>query len=198
MLVTITGKTVTNISKLSPTHFVANVRHQHRCSQSWVTVLSLSPTLDVALTFTAKRDRKIQNFIFERNLFSLRDIYILIPWNHFNNSGFESNHLWLNYLCLQPWQFYTKWVTEVNPFEIGNSPWFILRKYLDSLLNIKFWAALPNGFWPLFFWMKICSHIIWSINWGAPSRWSFRPISAWGSIETMRLTPLYRFWFWNH
>jgi len=26
------AKTVTNISKLSPTHFVSNIRHQHRCS----------------------------------------------------------------------------------------------------------------------------------------------------------------------
>ena len=34
MLVTKTAKTVTNISKLSPTHFVSNIRPQHRCSPS--------------------------------------------------------------------------------------------------------------------------------------------------------------------
>ena len=33
MLVTKTAKTVTNISKLSPAHFVSNIRHQHRCSR---------------------------------------------------------------------------------------------------------------------------------------------------------------------
>ena len=27
------AKTVTNILKLSPTHFVSNIRHQHRCSR---------------------------------------------------------------------------------------------------------------------------------------------------------------------
>ena len=32
MFVTKTAKTVTNISKLSPTYFVSNIRHQHRCS----------------------------------------------------------------------------------------------------------------------------------------------------------------------
>ena len=33
MLVTEIAKTVTNILTLSPTHFVSNIRHQHRCSQ---------------------------------------------------------------------------------------------------------------------------------------------------------------------
>ena len=33
MLVTKMAKTVTNISKLSPTYFVSNIRHQHRCSR---------------------------------------------------------------------------------------------------------------------------------------------------------------------
>ena len=39
MLVTKSTKTVTNISKLSPTHFFSNIRHQHRCSPHhwWVT-----------------------------------------------------------------------------------------------------------------------------------------------------------------
>ena len=32
MLVTKSAKTVTNISKLTPTFFVFNIRHQHRCS----------------------------------------------------------------------------------------------------------------------------------------------------------------------
>ena len=32
MLVTKMAKTVTNILKLSPTHFVSNISHQHRCS----------------------------------------------------------------------------------------------------------------------------------------------------------------------
>jgi len=32
MLVTKTVKIVTNISKLSPTNYVSNIRHQHRCS----------------------------------------------------------------------------------------------------------------------------------------------------------------------
>ena len=32
MLVAEMAKTVTNILKLSPTHFVSNIRHQHRCS----------------------------------------------------------------------------------------------------------------------------------------------------------------------
>ena len=32
MLMTKTAKTVTNISKLSSTHFVSIIRHQHRCS----------------------------------------------------------------------------------------------------------------------------------------------------------------------
>ena len=39
MLVTKTGKTVTKISKLSLTHLVSNIRHQHRCSlihESWL------------------------------------------------------------------------------------------------------------------------------------------------------------------
>ena len=35
MLVTEMAKTVTNILKLSPTHFVSNIRHQHRCSRIW-------------------------------------------------------------------------------------------------------------------------------------------------------------------
>ena len=35
MLVTKTAKTVNNISKLSPTHFVSNIRHKHRCSLHW-------------------------------------------------------------------------------------------------------------------------------------------------------------------
>ena len=38
MLVTKTAKTVTNISNLSPKHFVSNIRHQQQCSwniQSW-------------------------------------------------------------------------------------------------------------------------------------------------------------------
>ena len=35
MLVTKTAKTVTNISKLSATHFVSNIRHQHRCRREW-------------------------------------------------------------------------------------------------------------------------------------------------------------------
>ena len=34
MLVTKTAKAGTIISKLSPTHFVSNIRHQHRCSPS--------------------------------------------------------------------------------------------------------------------------------------------------------------------
>ena len=34
MLVTKTVKTVTNISKLSPIHFVSNIRHKHRCSRT--------------------------------------------------------------------------------------------------------------------------------------------------------------------
>ena len=34
MLVTKKAKTVTNILKLSPTHFVSNIRHQHRCNRS--------------------------------------------------------------------------------------------------------------------------------------------------------------------
>ena len=34
MLVTKVAKSVTNILKLSPTYFVSNVRHQHRCSPS--------------------------------------------------------------------------------------------------------------------------------------------------------------------
>ena len=34
MLVTETAETVTNISKLSPTHFVSNISRQHRCSRS--------------------------------------------------------------------------------------------------------------------------------------------------------------------
>ena len=36
MLRTKTAKTVTNISKLSPTHFVSNFRHQHRCGRQTV------------------------------------------------------------------------------------------------------------------------------------------------------------------
>ena len=33
------GQTVTNISKLSPTHFVSNFHHQHRCSpMQWWTI----------------------------------------------------------------------------------------------------------------------------------------------------------------
>ena len=35
MLVTKMAKTVTNILKLSPTHFVSNIRHQHRCSHNF-------------------------------------------------------------------------------------------------------------------------------------------------------------------
>ena len=41
MLVTKTVKTVTNISKLSPTHFVSNIRHQHRCSRKVLIIRSL-------------------------------------------------------------------------------------------------------------------------------------------------------------
>ena len=33
MLMTEIAKTVTNILKLSPTHFVSNIRHQHLCSR---------------------------------------------------------------------------------------------------------------------------------------------------------------------
>ena len=36
ILVTIMIKTVNNISKLSPTHFVSNIRHQHRCGPSQI------------------------------------------------------------------------------------------------------------------------------------------------------------------
>ena len=36
MLVTKIAKTVTNIFKLSPTHFVSNIRHQHRCSRIFI------------------------------------------------------------------------------------------------------------------------------------------------------------------
>ena len=39
------AKTVTNIFKLSPTHFVSNIRHQHRCSQ--IRVLKLGVCLHV-------------------------------------------------------------------------------------------------------------------------------------------------------
>ena len=35
MLVTKMAKTVTNILKLSPTHSVSNIRHQHRCCPLW-------------------------------------------------------------------------------------------------------------------------------------------------------------------
>ena len=45
MLVTKKAKTVTNIFKLSPTHFVSNIRHQHRCSQ--IRVLKLGVCLYV-------------------------------------------------------------------------------------------------------------------------------------------------------
>ena len=36
-----TAKTVTNISKLSPTHFVSNIRHQHRSSRRFSLGLSI-------------------------------------------------------------------------------------------------------------------------------------------------------------
>ena len=47
MLVTKTAKTVTNISKLSPTHFVSNIRHQYRCSRCYL--FSLKPCLEQSL-----------------------------------------------------------------------------------------------------------------------------------------------------
>ena len=36
MLVTERAETVTNIFKMSPTHFVSNIRHQHRCSPKFL------------------------------------------------------------------------------------------------------------------------------------------------------------------
>ena len=50
MLVTKTVKTVINISKLSPTHFICNIRHQHRCSQfKSTTALSLKEEISNGL-----------------------------------------------------------------------------------------------------------------------------------------------------
>ena len=40
-------KTVTNILKLSPTHFVSNIRHQHRCSQ-YLAIL-INPLVDITV-----------------------------------------------------------------------------------------------------------------------------------------------------
>ena len=39
-------KTVTNISKLSPTHFVSNIRHQHRCSLFPVKIKTINVSLN--------------------------------------------------------------------------------------------------------------------------------------------------------
>ena len=40
MLTILCIKSVTNISKLSPTHFVSNIHHQHRCSLDWALILA--------------------------------------------------------------------------------------------------------------------------------------------------------------
>ena len=42
MLVTKMTKNVTNISKVSPTHFVSNIRHQHRCNFQYSTSVKLN------------------------------------------------------------------------------------------------------------------------------------------------------------
>ena len=49
MLVTKTAKTVTKISKLSPTHLVSNSRRQHRCSQILKTSLSKNSSFEYFL-----------------------------------------------------------------------------------------------------------------------------------------------------
>ena len=68
MLVTKMVKTVTNILKLSPTHFVSNIRHQHRCSPN---IRIPPPTSQIDHHFTV-------HFTAESNAESFN-------MNHFNN-----------------------------------------------------------------------------------------------------------------
>ena len=53
MLVTKMAKTATNILKLSPTHFVSNIRHQHRYSLVTVPIKAL-------LEFKYQENRLVQ------------------------------------------------------------------------------------------------------------------------------------------
>ena len=57
ILVTKIAKTVTNILELSPTHFVANIRHQHRCHSS----MSFNRIQILIFTFTQYLENSIAN-----------------------------------------------------------------------------------------------------------------------------------------
>ena len=56
----------------------------------------------------------------------------------------------------------------------------MLRKRL--LLYGLFESLLPHKIGFVYY-----SNFIWNIKWGASSRWSFRPNSTWGRIETMTI-----------
>ena len=70
-LVTKTVKTVTNISKLSPTHFVSNIRHQHRCNPQTV-INNRHQYWSSPFTLVASKDRFSLSNSSEQFLSSMR------------------------------------------------------------------------------------------------------------------------------
>ena len=118
------AKTVTNIFKLSPPHFVSNIRHQHRCSQ--IRVLKLAVCLHVFGKSGCCR------FYVGKSNVKLEISYQVLP-------------------------------TVFRSFEIERK----LSNFKPSIKTFKL--------------------IFRNIKWGASSRWSFDPNSAWGSIGTMTI-----------
>ena len=92
-----TAKTVTNISKMPPTHFVSNIRHQHRCSRN------LSPTSQSHFNHNLKSKSIEMNQFklmhFRRNAHfgnSLHNVIIIyFQWRKFTNfSSMTSEFIW--------------------------------------------------------------------------------------------------------
>ena len=90
MLVTKTAKTVTNISKLSPTHFVSNIRRQHRCSQFWPWIISacVRDIINLTKTFFAKLKSTVKRIL--NDLMTKKEICLTIQNGNAIRSRFKS------------------------------------------------------------------------------------------------------------
>ena len=131
MLVTKTAKTVTNISKLSSTHFVSNIRHQYRCSRCYL--FSLKPCLEQSLVSFLRAF-----FVFFRVLFDGR----LHQYSHLELKAV---------LCLHFFFWKIAWnnikVFSLDRTKIPNSDWLDkngiqFRILTGSWLNFKAKAGL--------------------------------------------------------
>ena len=129
MLVTKTAITVTNISKLSPTHFVSQIRHQHRCSHFsrtkftfWLKVVSLLLFRNISLRFSPKASSSV--FWFKRFYFNKIRIILIEFQKYFPNLSYFCNqiitkiHFWIieKYIF---WKLLNFIIGEINCFNFA-------------------------------------------------------------------------------